>query len=56
MSLQTAVKNDITKIFEKLNATKASGSEKSATHILESQLNEKNKVIERLNKEMSECK
>jgi hypothetical protein len=38
MSLQTAVKNDIAKIFEKLNATKASGSEKSVTHILESQL------------------
>jgi hypothetical protein len=56
MSLQTAVKNDIAIIFEKLNATKASGSEKSVTHILESQLNEKNKVIERLNKEMSECK
>ena len=48
MSLQTAVKSDITKIFEKLNATKASGSEKSATYILESQLNEKNKMIERL--------
>jgi len=46
----------IAKIFEKLNATKASGSENSATHILESQLNEKNKVIERLNKEISECK
>lgn len=55
MSLKTAVKNDIAKIFEKLNATKASSSEKSVTHILESQLNEKNKMIERLNKEVSEC-